>query len=130
LAEREKHLVASAGGHRQDPGNPALSGRRPRCIVGERGIRVVRTGDGLLTSGVLVPPYLFDASFDPAPCSEDVAITAEITEAMTDVAVTDRGNVTISCGAARFSWAPRADAGDVRQRILALLAAPPARPVR
>lgn len=94
------------------------------ALVGERGIRVVRVRDGLIASGILLPPYvidLTDLTFDSTPCADEYN-TAEITGVMSDVTVSDGGEVTITCGATQFSWAPRVYPGNVRERIDALLA--------
>lgn len=87
----------------------------------------MRTQDGLLASGVLVPPYLFDAGFDLSPCLANQPVnlvTSEIIRALTEITIDDSGVLTTSCGAAEFSWTRRAYAGDVLSRMEAMLAAP------
>jgi hypothetical protein len=93
------------------------------ALVGERGIRIVRTGDGLLASGVLLPPYLFDAAFDASACTDGRPVS-ELIRALTDVALDDSATLTVSCGATRFAWAAQPYPGNMESRFDALLTAP------
>jgi hypothetical protein len=97
------------------------------AIIGERGIRVVRARDGLLASGALLPPYLFDAGFDASSCIDSGLPVTELKRALTDVTINDTGMLTATCGAAQFSWTARPFSGDLVSRLDTLLAPPPPR---
>jgi hypothetical protein len=91
------------------------------ALVGERGIRIVRTRDGLLASGALLPAYLFDAKFNLAACREETGPIVKLTEVMTDVTIDDAGAVTVSCGDAQYGWSAQSYTGDLVARLDALL---------
>ena len=91
------------------------------AVVGERGIRIVRTRDGLLASGAVLPAYLFDAKFNLAACRDETGPIAKLTEVMTDVTIDDAGTLTASCGDAQYVWSARLYTGDIVSRLDALL---------
>ncbi len=91
------------------------------AVLGEAGIRLLRTGDGLLTSGVLFPPYLFDPGFDLSRCRFMDSSNQQLTDVMTDLVLEEQGRLIVQCGSARFSWQPQAFRGDRLQRVDSLL---------
>ena len=97
------------------------------AIIGERGIRVARARDGLLTSGALLPSYLFDTAFDASPCADGDRPVTELIRALTEVTIDDAGTLTATCGAAQFSWTAPPFSGDIVSRLDTLLAPPPPR---
>jgi hypothetical protein len=92
------------------------------AVVGEWGIRVVRTRDGLITSGALLPGYLFDPAFDVEACRDVSGPIERLTEVMTDVEVDGGGALTVSCGDARYQWSATPFTGDIVRRLEALVA--------
>jgi hypothetical protein len=91
------------------------------ALIGENGIRMLRTNDGLLASGVLLPPYIFDPGFDLSRCLESYKSTPTFIDALTDVTLGERGVLIAQCGSARFSWQLKAYAGNTLSRIDELL---------
>ena len=91
------------------------------AVVGERGIRVVRARDGLMVSGTLIPAYVFDPKFDLAACRAETGPIPKLTDVMTEVAIDDTGTLTVSCGAAHYTWSPKSFTGDILGRLDALI---------
>lgn len=82
--------------------------RRFLLIMGKQGGRLLDTKDGLVLSGVLVPP--------PA-----MAGTTEMPECFKEAMVSDTGAIEVSCGKNEYRREQITFAGDVRSRLREIL---------
>jgi hypothetical protein len=82
--------------------------RRFLLVVGRAGARLLDTADGLVLSGVLVPPPLMEGSVETVECFKEVFVT-------------DAGAVEAPCGEKMYLREPVAFGGDVRARLREIL---------
>ncbi len=83
--------------------------RRFVLLVGRGGGRLVDTQDGLVLSGVLVPPAAMGGSI-------------EILDSLSQAFVSDTGAIEVSAGEKRYSREPATFTGDVQRRLTEILA--------
>jgi len=88
-------------------------------VGGTDGLRLVRSRDGLLRSGILVPPYILEPTADVTGCSERGS-TRELIDVMSDVSVDAGPQVVVRCGPRRLAWQPMVLSGDRRERLAEL----------
>jgi hypothetical protein len=82
--------------------------RRFLLVVGRAGARLLDTADGLVLSGVLVPPPLMEGSIETVECFNEVFVT-------------DAGAVEVPCGEKEYRREQVAFGGDVRARLREIL---------
>ena len=82
--------------------------RRFLLVVGRAGARLLDTADGLVLSGVLVPPPLMKGSVETVECFKEVFVT-------------DAGAVEVPCGEKKYRREQVAFGGDVRARLKEIL---------
>ncbi len=83
--------------------------RRFVLLIGRLGGRLLDTGDGLVLSGVLVPPGAMAGNIGMLECFRDAFVT-------------DTGTVDVSCGKKKYQREPNLFAGDVTSRLREILA--------
>lgn len=86
--------------------------RRFVLLVGRSGGRLLDTQDGLVLSGVLVPPAAMDGSM-------------EILESLSQAFVSDTGVIEVSAGEKRYSREPITFTGDMQGRLNEILGTGP-----
>lgn len=99
----------TVGGVGEVYGVSASRNRRFLLVLGRAGARLLDTADGLVLSGVLVPP----------PSAEG---GAGVVECFREVFVDDAGAVEVRCGGKTYRREPAAFGGDVRARLREILA--------
>jgi MTH538 TIR-like domain (DUF1863) len=83
----------------------ASQNRRFLLLIGRAGGRLFDTRDGLVLSGVLVPPPAMDGSTEMFQCFNEAFVT-------------DTGAIEVSCGEKKYQRVPVPFSGDVKSRLL------------
>jgi hypothetical protein len=82
--------------------------RRFALLIGRGGGRLLDTRDGLVISGVLVPPSAMDGTNEMLPCFDGAFVS-------------DMGAIDVSCGEKEYRREHNTFTGDVRSRLRAIL---------
>lgn len=103
-------------------GNPLFARRSANgevfVVVGTTGIRLVRSEDGLLLSGVLVPPYLLQTNADLSGCVDEYnSLLKQLTDALSEVNISAGPKVVVRCGNLSYAWKPHSYSGNISERL-------------
>lgn len=88
-------------------------------VIGSKGIRLIRSTDGIFMSGVLLPPYFkYNEAGKIADCSEEYMSNQDkITDIMSDIQVNNDKSIMVRCGISRWIWKPKSYSGNQLVRL-------------